>query len=206
MLLCINFLFGYVDSDIDGVDDSIDRCPNTPFDKIVDIYGCSYDHIYYGKVNLEYTNSKQQKDKNSVHFDSYYLNYTYGKYIFDISKSYYEVDGEDYENDTYSSLGYNIVKDNISIKPYFGWNLSAKNYYLLLSIDYLKRNFVYNISTSYNQTTNLNYYNYSLTLTYYYSSINSVDVVYYNSGDDTKYINKYQGVDISYRYNISKNY
>ncbi|MBU0632090.1 DUF3187 domain-containing protein [bacterium] len=34
-------LFAYVDSDMDGVEDSLDKCPNTPMTDLVDIKGCS---------------------------------------------------------------------------------------------------------------------------------------------------------------------
>ena len=33
-------LFAYVDSDFDGVEDEADKCPNTPFDILVDLDGC----------------------------------------------------------------------------------------------------------------------------------------------------------------------
>ena len=36
LALVNTLLIGYEDSDIDGVDDSIDLCPDTSFDKLVD--------------------------------------------------------------------------------------------------------------------------------------------------------------------------
>ncbi len=41
ILLGSSLLFGFSDSDLDGVDDSLDRCPNTPISDIVDKNGCS---------------------------------------------------------------------------------------------------------------------------------------------------------------------
>jgi hypothetical protein len=37
--LCITS-FAFIDEDLDGVDDSVDKCPNTPFDQLVNKYGC----------------------------------------------------------------------------------------------------------------------------------------------------------------------
>ncbi len=37
------------DKDMDGVIDSVDRCPNTPFFDIVDRAGCSVKHIAISK-------------------------------------------------------------------------------------------------------------------------------------------------------------
>ena len=40
--LLTGLLFGaYIDTDIDGVEDSLDLCKNTPFDQLVDAFGCS---------------------------------------------------------------------------------------------------------------------------------------------------------------------
>jgi len=39
-LAAIGFSFAFKDSDLDGVEDSVDRCPNTPILELVDRYGC----------------------------------------------------------------------------------------------------------------------------------------------------------------------
>jgi hypothetical protein len=41
ILVLQNFVFAYIDSDFDGVEDKYDRCPNTPFSDLVDKYGCT---------------------------------------------------------------------------------------------------------------------------------------------------------------------
>ncbi len=45
LLLISASLFAYVDSDMDGVDDSVDRCPNTPITDLVDTRGCSKESL-----------------------------------------------------------------------------------------------------------------------------------------------------------------
>lgn len=41
MLLISSSAFAYVDADMDGVEDAVDRCPNTPFSDLIDINGCT---------------------------------------------------------------------------------------------------------------------------------------------------------------------
>lgn len=56
LLLAGFFLYGYVDSDLDGVDDSVDKCPNTPFSDLVDESGCTVESL-----------AKKEKSKTSKH-------------------------------------------------------------------------------------------------------------------------------------------
>jgi len=49
LILIVFNLYGYVDSDLDGVDDSIDRCPNTPFSDLVDKNGCTIKSLVKNK-------------------------------------------------------------------------------------------------------------------------------------------------------------
>ncbi len=48
------------DKDMDGVIDSIDKCPNTPFFDIVDETGCSIKHIVVSK-KIEMQTIKKEK-------------------------------------------------------------------------------------------------------------------------------------------------
>ena len=52
-------LHAFTDSDLDGVDDSVDKCPNTPFMDIVDLNGCT-------KKSLLKTTTKKPSNH---HFD-----------------------------------------------------------------------------------------------------------------------------------------
>ncbi len=58
VLLSLN-LHAFTDSDLDGVDDSVDKCPNTPFMDIVDLNGCT-------KKSLLKTSSSKSSNH---HFD-----------------------------------------------------------------------------------------------------------------------------------------
>jgi len=96
-LLLLNYLYSYEDFDIDGVDDSIDRCLNTPFDEIVDEMGCSKsqkpekakdrdsfkDTIF--KITLD---SATDKDYNTERFLNLYLGYSKNSWDMSISNSH----------------------------------------------------------------------------------------------------------------------
>ncbi|DAB28323.1 MAG: hypothetical protein A2513_09010 [Sulfurimonas sp. RIFOXYD12_FULL_33_39] len=45
LLFIVTFAFGYDDSDLDGVEDMLDKCPQTPFSELVDLSGCSVKKI-----------------------------------------------------------------------------------------------------------------------------------------------------------------
>ena len=44
-LLCTLSLWAYSDYDLDGVDDAIDRCPNTSMTELVDMHGCTIENL-----------------------------------------------------------------------------------------------------------------------------------------------------------------
>jgi len=80
-------LQAYVDSDMDGVDDSVDKCPNTPLTEIVAEDGCSieslvsYDH-YDIIVGVDVSNSDYRllSQSNTIstplQLDYYYKNFS----------------------------------------------------------------------------------------------------------------------------------
>ena len=81
-------LFAYTDSDLDGVDDTLDQCPNTPISELVDIKGCSietlktshrYDIIIgqnYSEIDYN-TNEKTDTHSMSLQFDYFYQNFSF---------------------------------------------------------------------------------------------------------------------------------
>jgi len=56
LIVVSSFVLPYYDLDIDGVDDSVDLCLNTPFDEVVDKDGCSKSQ------NLEKSNSRVEDE------------------------------------------------------------------------------------------------------------------------------------------------
>ena len=71
------FLYGYVDTDLDGVDDSVDKCPNTPFSDLVNESGCTVKSLIKNKkvkpkvskekINKNKKNRNQEESKRVPH-------------------------------------------------------------------------------------------------------------------------------------------
>lgn len=106
MLMMVPLLFAYVDSDLDGVDDDVDQCPNTAITDLVDIRGCSteslvslhhYDIIVGGSYSqVDYnTNEKTDTFTTSLQVDYFYKNIS-----LQASTSYYSS-----QSDSYSESG-----------------------------------------------------------------------------------------------------
>jgi len=112
------FLYGYEDLDVDGVDDSIDKCLNTSFDDEVGEDGCPYNHSYRGKLTLGFGKkvafSKDDLQTNSFNF---YANYKYNNWSLSISSSSYDIFDNRYDNlnlwgDYYLIGGYTSKSSN----------------------------------------------------------------------------------------------
>ncbi|NPA11144.1 MAG: hypothetical protein GXO62_02765 [Epsilonproteobacteria bacterium] len=64
LLLLVTFAFAFKDSDMDGVPDDIDKCPNTPFLALVNRYGCEIkklkpSFLFYTGYEKDYIDSKK---------------------------------------------------------------------------------------------------------------------------------------------------
>jgi|GEM_PF-1356100 len=131
LIIASNSIFAYQDSDIDGVDDSIDLCLNTPFDELVDINGCSKsqkpqkNRKYYGhltlKVGVDFYKDSDYEDDESINL---YANYRYKNWDISVSNSHsISTDNSYNENDSYSnsdiylSIGnsFNIKKSRVKL-------------------------------------------------------------------------------------------
>lgn len=109
-------LFAYVDNDLDGVDDSIDHCLNTPFDELVDERGCPLDKVFPGKIIFQIGSdvSFNQID-DPVSNLNIYANYMIDRWNFSISNSNYYVtnlSNDVEENNLYLTAGYTYIKEN----------------------------------------------------------------------------------------------
>ncbi|MDY0117427.1 MAG: DUF3187 domain-containing protein [Sulfurimonadaceae bacterium] len=97
-------LFAYSDYDMDGVDDKIDQCPNTPFEDLVDEKGCSikslesphhFDVIFgidFSQTSYE-TMEKTDTITNTLQVDYYYKDFS-----LQASSSYYKNQSDTYNN------------------------------------------------------------------------------------------------------------
>ncbi len=66
--LVLTLLAQYSDQDLDGVPDTLDRCPNTPFSDIVDQYGCSIQKLIKPRQYEYYVEFLYAKDSDVIHF------------------------------------------------------------------------------------------------------------------------------------------
>ncbi len=86
-VLLFNIAFGFIDEDLDGVDDTVDKCPGTPFDVLVNADGCPLEEekgVFYIKFSTYYS-----KDEDSDNLFSYLtLSYSNNNWYFSLTGSY----------------------------------------------------------------------------------------------------------------------
>lgn len=169
-------LSAYVDSDMDGVEDPQDQCPNTLLTDLVDIKGCSikslktpihYDII--AGIGYSQTNYNNNQDTDTIS-NTLQLDYYYGNISFQLSGSYYTSNGSTQEsgfNDTYAAAYYKLVPvENLSVRIGVGVVLPTYN------SDFNNNN------TDYVGSINLSYriLNYNLFGGYSHTMVNDSDV------------------------------
>ena len=95
IFLCLFMLVGisysFTDSDLDGVDDSVDQCPDTPFDQLVGKNGCPINEEkgqFYLKIGGSFTKDSQYKNL----LTSVSLAYSYKNWYFSLLTNYYLYD------------------------------------------------------------------------------------------------------------------
>jgi len=108
--LSIN-LYAYTDSDMDGVDDSVDRCPNTLLTDLVDLSGCTTkslvsSHSYDIIIGLNYSDSDYRNlNATDTLASSFQVDYYYKQFSFQASTSYFTAESSEYsDNGFYDSF------------------------------------------------------------------------------------------------------
>jgi rhodanese-related sulfurtransferase len=150
-VLVSTMLFAYSDSDIDGVDDSIDLCPNTDFDILVDENGCPQSKYFPGKIIFQIgSDTSFNEIDETISNLNIYTNYMIKEWNFSISNSNYQVTNlanDMTDNDLFLTAGYTFVKDNIRTRFSLGtkFDLSSRDssdeerdndYYASMNIEY----------------------------------------------------------------------
>ena len=138
LILVTTSLYAYVDTDMDGVDDSIDKCPNTPLTDLADIGGCStkslvspghYDII----VGLSYSDSDYRILNETDTLATYFqVDYYYKQFSFQASTSFFTTDGKGYSDsglyDSFLGASYRLDKiDDLSVSLSAGVILPTYN-------------------------------------------------------------------------------
>lgn len=150
-------LFAYTDLDMDGVDDSIDKCPNTPLTDLVDINGCTKrmlvsPHHFDIILGTNYsTSTSVSLNKINTFSSSLQVDYYYKKFSLQAYTSYYKTNGENYSdkgmNDSFVGAAYQLkLQETFSLR--LGIGVLIPTYNSLLN----KNNTDYTASANFSYT------------------------------------------------------
>jgi len=131
--------YAYSDYDVDGVEDSIDLCPHTPFDKLVDEDGCEEGKGYQGSWSLQ-TGMMIAVDTNNSTLSNARISiqYTYKKWDISLS-TFRDIDPlPDEDSQTlYMSIGHTQnFWDEVEVNVALGMKYSSaqNDYYATLNM------------------------------------------------------------------------
>ncbi len=111
-------IFAYLDSDMDGVEDRDDLCADTPLTDLVDLSGCTIEHLLSPHHFSLMAGMSYADDNDAIYnFSSFEFDYYYENFSLQLAASYYRLEAnglnQNGENDTYLNLFYriNLLKD-----------------------------------------------------------------------------------------------
>jgi len=224
---------GYSDSDLDGVDDALDLCPDTPFTTLVDKHGCDLNRERRGKLTLQIgANSNYDENYERDTLLNLYMEYAYKEWEISLSTANFNstnlttvVDASD---DLYLSLGYTFKKEHFTGKLSLGTRFSflkeegnskQNDYYGALDLNYKlneKQNlfgyYSYTFSSDSDRVDYKNYHTlsigtgYSPTSTWYTSLSYNYATVYYESGEAFRSLSWYNAYMLTSSAYLSLNY
>ena len=160
ILITVN-LYAYTDNDMDGVNDTIDKCPNTLLTDLVDINGCTKKslispHSYDIIIGANYSDSDYRSlNTTDTLATSFQVDYYYKQFSLQASTSYFKTDGSGYSDsglyDSFLGASYRLDKINdLSIAlsggvilPTYDTELDNNNmdYTASLNLSYAVKNF-----------------------------------------------------------------
>lgn len=104
LFMTMPILFAYIDSDLDGVADPTDQCPNTPISELVDIKGCSIEalkspHHYDIVIGQSYSETDYNtNEKTDTHSTTLQLDYFYKNFSAQVLTAYYSSESASYSD------------------------------------------------------------------------------------------------------------
>ncbi len=175
-------LLAYSDFDLDGVDDTIDRCPNTSMTELVDIHGCTIknpesEHHFDVIAGASYSQISPVQEKTDTFTTSIQADYYYKNFSLQASTAYFnsesDITSDSGQTDTFIGAYYQI-------NPLKSLSLRLGGGLLLPTYDADNNNMDYTASAS------LSYLLSSINLfgSYSYTVINDddvTDIVYYQN-------------------------
>ena len=228
-------LSAYSDYDMDGVEDTLDQCPNTSFNELVDIKGCStaslvsphhFDIIFglgYSQVNYA-TLEKSDTTTQSVQLDYYYKNFS-----LQASTSFYNAksvtSAKKELNDSFLGAYYNVKpNDKLTVRlgagliiPTYDDTLNTNNtdYTASLNLSYIVENinlfagYGYTVVTDDDIPTSVTYQDtnaFSAGLGFYPSANLYLSAAYHSSESIYLGVDKINTASFYLFYNIDKNW
>lgn len=190
LMLGSTSLLAYSDTDMDGVEDSVDKCPNTPLTDLVDINGCTIKKIktpnvtqshYDVIIGAGYAGSNYASlNRTDTYSGSLQADYYYGDFSLQASTSYYSTKGDNYSN---SGLNDSFIGAAYAFKP-------TKNFYMRVGAGVVLPTYkttLNNNKTDYTGSINISYTAGRVNLFggYIYTNINDTDIS--NGNVDYKY-------------------
>ena len=123
MIIVMQSFFGYsfVDDDMDGVENSLDRCPNSKITDIVDKYGCATEKLDFKDSALMELSAGILKLKNSnLKYQTAFISFDYQKNNFGIYFRSGRFDISDTSEDFTLMLYHTIEQENSTLNLNLG--------------------------------------------------------------------------------------
>ena len=146
---CITTVFAtFLDDDFDGVENSFDKCPNTPFSALVDKDGCQIKKLEFSNQSLDisigYYHAKidDTYKQNSTNFNLLYFK---DDYTLLLNTSRYDIKGIDSGIDDTTIALFYTLKNTISTQLGVGVYLPTSNITDNKTDYFLKAKFSYDI-------------------------------------------------------------
>lgn len=169
LLVFSTLSFSYQDSDIDGVEDSVDRCPNSSFDEVVDENGCAPSQHYFGILTLLLGSdiSADNQSQTTTHFN-FFTNYRYNDWDMTLSNA---TDTASISSNTissaygdlYLSTGYYFEKRTLTAKLSLGIKFATSDEEADSDRGFKRGNAYQDIATGENDLFTSLYLNYGIT-------------------------------------------
>jgi len=212
----------FIDSDLDGVEDSDDLCPNSKLFELVDQNGCPTEILANNTQPFNYTLTLNYMHNNDKSEDNIYsLNLFFSYKNFDLSLNYLAYTDNSSLNDLEISAYYNLKKSintTVTIGTYIPTNSSKSNktdYFAGIELSYEFKKLNYYISYKRYFNNDLDTYNsnsYKFGLGYYinnklYSSLTYIrsDSIY-NPDEIREYLSIFTNYYLNKNLFISANY
>jgi len=225
LLLTLSPLHAFEDSDIDGVADSNDLCPNSSLEDIVDVNGCAEIKKYLGELTFMVGSDINFGETTTTDYNLF-SSYSYKRWSFSIAngeESSLDKNNKEIQSigDLYLSTSYSRVVDDVYAQLTMGMKVAIgedevssgeNDYFTNLGINYalneriiLLSSLNYTFTEDSNETTYANPLGYSLGIGYivnekWYSSLRyqQADSIYRDSED-------YKSFSLFNSYNFREN-